>query len=220
MIKKLFLFVGALVIAAIGIFLILDFTKRYDVNFTYDYTVPNPPKLLVYSIGEEDHDNDPDKFADQKPVITVSESSTQKLPPGSYIGIINDPSYEKQELEFKVNGNTEVIIPINVSEERLASILEQNRAEILASINSGTAIPPEYLIGPGRLVKNGDWYITTIVKDTSQSTNRASFEDVYRIISQKQNGKWVLVTKKPELLLNTKANPGVPKDVIDQANDL
>lgn len=219
-IRKILFVLAILLSIVITVVLLIDITKKYDTKFSYDYDVSTPPKLLVYKIGDQEHEQDTAKITQTNPVTTITQNSTIKLSPGSYIGIINDPAYQEQELEFRVEQETEVIIPVNLSEDRLNKQLDQERPNIVASIRSGTIIPPDYIIGPGKLIKNGDWYVTTIIKDTSVSSDRIEFEDTYRVVARKSNGKWALATPKPELLLSTKKNPNIPKEVLDQANNL
>lgn len=219
-IRKILFVLAILLGIIVAAVLLMDITKKYDTKFSYDYDVPTPPKLLVYKIGDQEHEQDTEKITQSNPVTTVTQNSTVKLSPGSYVGVINEPAYQEQELEFRVEQETEVIIPVNLSESTLNKQLEQERPAIIASINSGTIVPSDYLIGPGKLIKNGDWYVTTITRDTSVSSDRIEFEDTYRVVVQKSNGKWTLVTPKPELLLNTKKNPNIPKEILDQANSL
>ena len=75
-------------------------------------------------------------------------------------------------------------------------------------------IATDYTINKGSLFDEGQWYGTTLTYHGKDTMNR----DTLRVLMQKKDGIWILLTKPPVLLLSTEAFPNVPKKILQAIN--
>ena len=75
-------------------------------------------------------------------------------------------------------------------------------------------IATDYIINPGQLFEEGQWYGTTLTYKGGDTMSR----DTLRILMQKKQGVWSLRTTPPEPLLSAKKYPDVPKKILQTIN--
>lgn len=75
-------------------------------------------------------------------------------------------------------------------------------------------IATSYVINKGELYEEGKWYGTTLTYKGADLDNR----DTLRVLLEKKNGVWILLTTPPRPLLSVKEFPDVPKSVLQAIN--
>lgn len=212
--------VFCLVAVASLIIYFLDANQEYPVTLRYDSSASNLPKTAIYGMNELDHENISQSIKGQTPVVSTNKSGVVQLKKGAYVAVTSGSGFETTEQEFRVDGESELTVSAKYTEDRLRTLLQQQRGDLVSTIRQNLRIPTGYTISDGQLLGVGNWYITTLVRSTQSDIDRAEFTDIYRIVLQKKRDSWVLETKKPRLLLGIKEYPAIPQPILDAANNL
>lgn len=97
----------------------------------------------------------------------------------------------------------------------LVKQLSTEEPEIIKTLTTAyPQIATEYSINKGKLYGDGTWYGTTLTYTGSDTMNR----DTLRVLMQKQNDDWKLLTTPPQILLSTVEFPDTPKEVLRDIN--
>ena len=75
-------------------------------------------------------------------------------------------------------------------------------------------IATTYTIEQGQLFDKGQWFGTTLTYLGTDKDNR----DTLRVVMQKKDGNWILLTKPPRPLLSAKDFPNVPVSILKKIN--
>lgn len=65
------------------------------------------------------------------------------------------------------------------------------------------------------VVFNNKWYATTLLYNGDNSI----YADTLRVVLEYSKGNWVLVTKKPEIIISSYKYPNIPRYVLDNVNN-
>lgn len=93
---------------------------------------------------------------------------------------------------------------LKTEESTIVSVLTANYPKITI----------DYIVNPGKLYDQGEWYGTTLTYKGNDSMNR----DTLRVLMQKKQGIWSIRTTPPQPLLSTVEFPDVPKSVLQSIN--
>ena len=161
------------------------------------------------------------KSGDTKQVASLPGSASLRLRKGSYVvasGDSKDFAHQTETVDLKDQPVTVVIDP-GYSYEKLDALLEEQRPEI-SSVIAGTLpnIGTGYLLGPGELFHKGEWYGTVIYPNLSAEERRLNYVDVYHVVVNKVDGKWVVATIPPEIVLSSIDYPDIPFDILSRTN--
>lgn len=97
----------------------------------------------------------------------------------------------------------------------LVKLLQSSEPEILTALTSSyPQISSDYTINKGKLYGDGSWYGTTLNYRGEDTMNR----DTLRVLMQFQDGKWVVRTTPPEILLSKQKYPDVPVEILRSIN--
>ena len=97
--------------------------------------------------------------------------------------------------------------------------LEQKLVTELPAITTVLAtayplIPTTYTIEQGQLFDKGQWFGTTLTYLGTDKDNR----DTLRVVMEKKDGNWILLSKPPRPLLSAKDFPNVPVSILKKIN--
>lgn len=214
--KKIILLLFTVVII-IGAILFIMRIKSYQ---TVEIKSMEKNSGLVLDVYHHDHEEDISSTTKQEPAISsIPGNMTFKLKNGGYrlVSRQND-KYEQVIIDFNVSGQSlSLDIVTSFSDKELASLLPKEKQTIDRTImKTYPSLGGIFVINGGKLFKHGEWYATTLTsKSTSNSDN-----DTLRIILEKKNGNWDVITKPPDLVISNMKYPDVPKDVIKSTNAL
>ena len=100
------------------------------------------------------------------------------------------------------------------SETKLASMLKTEKQSIDTAILSQIKGVQLYVVQTGALYEYGDWY-GTVLKYNGEDFYNA---DSLRLVMKKENGKWLLKTNPPEIILTKATFPEIPGQVLEAVN--
>lgn len=150
-------------------------------------------------------------------ITTVTSDSSLSLKQGAYYYIASGENIAPTSIKFDVVADKTVEVNPTYTDEYLAFILDPEVGAINDVIKQTyPLVIDRYDIQRGRLYQQGQWFGTTLID--KQSTPKNPY-DPYRIVLQKENGKWETVTK-PELLISSLVYPGIPTDILQTLNRL
>ena len=75
-------------------------------------------------------------------------------------------------------------------------------------------IATDYVINKGQLFEKGKWYGTTLTYKGSDIDNR----DTLRVLMEKKDDTWTLLTTPPRPILSAKEFPDIPKSILQTIN--
>ena len=110
-------------------------------------------------------------------------------------------------------------IPVNIkfelgyTDQKLNALLSDEQPEVVQVL--GAAFPAQmrqFDVRGGKFYHDGSWYAAKLVPhDASQ--------DTYRVVLNKQAGRWVVATKPPRIVLSSPVFPNIPKDILSDVNN-
>lgn len=109
---------------------------------------------------------------------------------------------------------TEQTKPLPSAAELEKKRVSEQPAIILAITEAYPQLLTSYVINPGKLYHDGQWYGTTLTYYGQDEMNR----DTLRLLVQKKDGKWQVRSKPPQIILRVANYPDAPKDVIRDIN--
>lgn len=156
--------------------------------------------------------------SNKKTVATFTNSQKINLKDGTYFAYPSGADIDDSAIKFTTNSrNTTIIIDPSISLDTLETTLSEEREDIIAEII--TKYPDTialFTIGRGQMLRQADWYITTLSYKNDSNDNP---RDVYKVILNKVDNVWTVV-ESPQIV-PTKFNfPSVPIDVIKNAYNL
>lgn len=151
-------------------------------------------------------------------ITTIKRSATINLQDGTYFAYPIGSDIDETPIKFTTNKDmTRITIDPSISLGTLRTTLEQEREDIVAAII--TKYPnniSQFTIDRGQLLRQGDWYITTLVYKKASNDNP---RDTYKVIVQKIDGVWTVVGS-PQIIPTKYNFPDVPIDIIENAHKL
>jgi hypothetical protein len=184
-----------------------SYSQTYQkVSVTLD---PNAGSADIYLSEGEGHAPSSDK-----PVISISSSREVKLKRDDYV-LVTKPNadYGSQTLFFSLNnGKVSLDVKPNYSQQKLISLLAGEQDAINNSYAAKYQRVGGYSLQNGQLFKDGAWYGGLVVP--------LSGGDTLRIVMQKKDGKWTVVTDPPEIVLSSVVYPDIPKEILQALNSL
>ncbi|MEI6481542.1 MAG: hypothetical protein WCO19_04540 [Candidatus Saccharibacteria bacterium] len=213
--KQLFLGVCIFFIAIFGIIAFRYFDSFQEVTIKYESSdIKIAPSIYRYS-----HDNDKELNESDKINKSVTNNVKLRLKKGEYKLISKgDQDYHDSQLIFNV-GNNKSVVNFNpsFSDLKLTALLEIEQPNIKDTLlKNYPSINALYRVAPGKLLDHGDWYITTLIPLSQEPSN----SDNLKVVIQKKNTSWVLVTKPPDIVISKLRYPNIPKNILDEANNL
>lgn len=175
----------------------------------------------VEALLYRDNDTAADNLTENEPVAEFTGSETLQISKGRYILVTSESKdFAKQTSQFTLGDTPEKIIIYPLySSNKLTSLLPTEKGAITTLLNSSfPGVIGEYDVDVGRLYEHGDWYGTTLRLRLTDEQRRLSYIDIYRIVAQRVSGEWRLVTTQPELIVNIKDYPQIPRDVLVDLN--
>ena len=146
-------------------------------------------------------------------LVSFTNEFAGKLKDGIYV-VENEASadFSKQSIFFEVKDNTQVIIKVSYSPDKLASLLMKEQININeAFAKKYPELPGGYQLGQGKLFEKGNWYGALVVPNNAEL-------DTLRFVMQKKSDKWELVTDPPDIILSSIIYPDIPKEVLQAVN--
>jgi hypothetical protein len=206
--KRMIILASIVVVIILGLLFIYTSTRGYELNIRFsDQETKQTVKIY--------------KADDTNPVKELTGPNYKtNLPKDEYTVVVEEgEKYKEFAKTFKLESSSTIDVGLIYKREYFDNILKPQEEVIKGVIRKSVSIPPGYEINNGSLLKDENWYGTTIsVKNPSQLTIDATKADTYRVILQKTNGEWKLITVPPEISISSIKYPKVPKDIIKLAN--
>ena len=160
-----------------------------------------------------------DSLSDQT-IASFDTSFSGKLKHGNYVLITTDSGkFQAISHQFTM-GSKPVSLKIQqpYSSTELTSLLKTEQANIDQAFNTkystySLSYGYSYKVQQGQLLDRGEWFGALLVPDNNQY-------DTLRFVMQKKDGRWLLTTDPPNIVLSSIIYPEVPKDVLDTVNSL
>lgn len=152
-----------------------------------------------------------------KAIIKIIPNQKYRLKKGNYFVQFSGNDISQQMKGF-ILGNTPSTqsFTFSYTESYLASLLASQKTVIEnVIIATYPKIPTLYTFSSEALYEKGDWYAAALVYKGPDSLSR----DTLRIIAHKVNGTWA-VASKPQIVISSVDNPGIPMDVINAINTI
>lgn len=102
------------------------------------------------------------------------------------------------------------------SDEKLSTLLNEQLETIKSVLNEKYKNMTQYVVAKGMLYKKGEWYGTTLQYNGSDEFNY----DSLRLVMNKRDGTWVVITDPPSISLSAQSYPTVPIDVLRDVNNV
>lgn len=214
---KICLLIIVIVVIAVGVFGIYG---NYFNKQNLDIVFSNNNTGLLLDIYKGRAGDDISNPAESDIVANnISKNVTLHLKNGSYrIVSKNNPSFEKIDIKTYLDHKpNSVRINPSFSEVKVKELLNTERPNILKTLRSNYPnIDKLYTVNEGNLYYLDRWYGTTLSSKNSDITNN----DTLRLILEKKDGVWELITKPPDIILSKVQLNNVPQDIIDKVNNL
>lgn len=176
---------------------------------------------VVASIYKVDTSDDSLDFDKDKPLAQMTSSATIDLKQGSYVVLASGDGFAEQREVIEL-GETPEEVQVNpdYSAERLEDLLKNEENAALRILQSGVPdlTSGEYRIYDGRLYKQGQWYGTVITKNATDKQREQGYYDVFKVVLEKNDGEWALITKTPLLHIGQPDYPNIPLSVLTDIN--
>lgn len=216
-------FITLLVLGFLAVLSYIYLTSFQKVNISFA-DKSTALKASIYKIPSYSQEVDLGSYIRSDALVKVlSEDKTLKLKKGWYV-ITTDSSntYSSQRSLFSLN-RSEQFVKINppYNSEKLNNMLNQSLPEVTQVLNN--TIPgfsANYKVKNSKLYDKGDWFGGTITQKVTDEQARLDYFDTYRFVAQKIDGKWILKTLPPELILSSKKYRDIPHDILVDVNKL
>jgi hypothetical protein len=201
--KTIIILLAVLVVAIVGVGVILYLQSFKTVRFDFK---KSDVFINVYrKDGKED-----------VKVASLDKTGELRLQSGKYFALPEGKGYEIASIPFEVKDKD---IPITIdpalSMERLSTMLTAELPAIQSVLTSKYAsVIPGFTLDRGELLKQGEWYITTLTQKTETQSEEG---DVYRTVLKKAKNVWV-IKAKPALIVSAKDYPDIPIDILYRLN--
>ncbi len=214
--KRLFILFVAIFIAVLSWFYLNKFLSKSDfiINFPND-TTGLSVNIYHAKPGEENLQIDESSLV----ASNISQNTTLKLPKGTY-RIISNQNDDYDKIDQKIYlGDKPYTLDINgvYTENKLNNLLVSEKQSILNSLHQGLpSVDRYFVISEGKLFEQGNWYGTTLVSKSTDSSNN----DTLRVVLRKQDTRWIVVTNPPQILISKTNSPDTPSNVIKDTNNM
>lgn len=177
----------------------------------------------IYRAEDNSETAAPESFINPKNLVKeLSASSTVALKQGSYV-VANKKNvdYAAQVERFTL---TDTPITVNMSaaysDTKLSNLLKSEQAGAQQAFLTAFPALKDYAFVSEKLFQNGEWYGGMVTVKLSPEQARLTYVDKYHLIAHKVNGKWVVATTPPELVLSRVIYPDIPVDILREVNKL
>jgi hypothetical protein len=173
-------------------------------------------KLQLFAAEEVDHNLKP--IGDALRTITTDETFSIKK--GAYVLVPSGENIDTAPLSFVLADKPVTqTIDLPYTQSYLEQLASQELPAITAALTAEyPKVATDYTLNPGKLYHRGEWYGTTIAN--KQGTEEYIFGDTLRVLLEKQNGQWVVLSEPPEIILTTPVYKNVPVEVLRDINSL
>ena len=206
--KITYTILGIVLFIIMVVTIIFQISPQSIIPPTVKFTLAQPN--LSVSVYKKDSE-----AAEATQVTTFSKSTEVQLAQGDYYYVVTGERTAPETVNFIVPNQLNFRIDPDYSSFYLAGIRDDEVEAINQVIETRYAkIANDYIIHPGKLYKQGQWYATIL---TNRKSNNDTPLDEYRIVLQKQNNQWVIITT-PEISLSVLTFPEVPRDILSDIN--
>lgn len=152
--------------------------------------------------------------------ITIIPRSGEKIkvPKGHYLLKYTGNNGYNSDYENIIIEDDPISISLDpdYSEDRLVDILDQEFENIKSVLNAKYQKMSNYAIEKGKVYKKGKWYATTLQYIGDDYFNY----DSLRLVMEKENGNWKLITTPPDIIISSQKYPSIPRDILQDLNNV
>lgn len=204
--KKLLIVGGILFGLLIGILLFVSYKSSFQ-QVKIELGSGNSANIYTGAYGGDGHTQN----QLGKKIRTVSNNEVFKLKKGAYTALLNDDKKQYDTTYFALNvGDQPVTLTVhpNYSIQTLDNLLAGEEPAIKQVLQSKyPQVGKTFSVSAGKLYQRGEWY-ATLLKPSDPS------QDTYRVVLQKKDNVWQIVTDPPEIVLSKVRFPTIPGDVV------
>lgn len=151
---------------------------------------------------------------------TVISKSGEKLNISKGTYLLNYTGRESYASDSQVvylqNNPVSVSLDPDFSDKKLSTLLDEQFETIKSVLNEKYTNINQYVVAKGKLYKKGEWYGTTLQYNGNDEFNY----DSLRLVMNKKDDKWTLVTDPPSISLSSQSYPTIPIDVLRDVNNV
>lgn len=212
--KQIMSLVGIFILLIIGVVVWQYINSFQDVTFKFDSHEATNAVLYDGTSG-----TDPSTIApsDTKVIQKIVPEKKYRLRKGNYFVQFSGHDISQQMKGFIIADTASTqSFTFSYTASYLASQLAAQKSTIEKVITAKyPQIPNLYNFSSEALYEKGEWYAAALVYKGSDSLSR----DTLRIIAHKVGGSWQ-VASKPQIVISSIDNPGIPMDVINAINTI
>lgn len=149
-------------------------------------------------------------------INSTTGPTTIKLKKGEYTAVLDDKQHRYSDTIFGLHvGDAPVTLTIRpaFTAEALKIQLATEEPAIGGVLKAKyPQIGHGFSIASGSLYERGDWY-AALLKPTDPNT------DTYRVVLQKKDGVWVVITDPPQIVVSRLRYPATPASVVSDVDN-
>ena len=213
--NKRSLFFATLVFCVViaGVFLLSKLTQKDQFTLTIK-SMGNATSIDLHAPLYENEGVSYDK--NKPPLLKISAVGTYSLAKGQYVYAATGIEGYKEEVgEITMTSNQELSVSLEISEQKLAERLPSESPAVEAAIRARYPTQMNvYRLENGKLHNNGEWFSGKLIPTTEQD-----IRSELRIVLQKNNGQWSIVSEPPDIILSSQKYPQIPKELLIDINN-
>ena len=149
-------------------------------------------------------------------IQTLDPNKEYSIKKGVYALKLIGDNIDEKLIQLDVNDKpVNQNIDYNYNDKYLSDLLLKEEVSIVKSISDENPdILKLYRLSQGSLYHHGEYYGAVLAYYGTDNLSR----DTLRFVMKKEGDKWILLSKTPQISLNTNNYPDIPKDVIKSIN--
>lgn len=154
----------------------------------------------------------------EKKTYSPISNTEIRLKKGEYTLMKKGADIAQDSRVITINDDSNKIsVDFNYTEQYLKTLYEKQQIDIYATIlKKYPTIKSDYTINGGQLYNQGEWFGATLTYNNRQSAHR----DTLRILLNKQNDTWQVVSKPPTPILSKQQFPNAPYETLKAINQV
>ena len=189
-------------------------------------TIPAGRQGYVVGVYKATTNNEtvaPETFIEDKNLVKeISSTSTLSLKKGRYVVANKKSTDYAQQVEGVTISDKPVDLTMKAaySDSKLSDLIGQERSSVQAAVIAALPLAKNYEFATEKLYQDGSWYGAVLTVKQTTEQGRTNYVDKYRLVAQKVNGTWKLMTPVPQLILSKSDYKDIPFDVLSETNKL
>jgi hypothetical protein len=195
------------IILVIGVALgVRELLRYHTISFTFASTVSS---IDIYE--DTGHSDKPSVAAH------LSSSGSARLKEGKYYLIPKGRDIAQDKISLSVSKDETIAVDPSYSAQYLRSLATAEQPAVASLLTKQyPAAMANYEIDSVTLYQKGEWAGVVL---TPKGMDRQNPSDYYRVVAQKTNGVWKVISS-PQVVLTLDNTPGVPRSILIAVNTI